>query len=172
MDKVKLFTLSLPYEIETQIKKFRNNHFKIEANPSFKILDSQLILGITSLKKIPKNLPIPESNYVVDFKTTYLDNILFLKSSKNLDFEKNLILTKEQTYSVNNIFPLNSIKIHTPLIYLANDINHYTLERKEQRLFNEKININDFKINLLEINIEDKTISCKYLDSLHLSKDK
>ncbi len=176
-NKLNLVVIQLPQDLNKEISTIRDTGFKQTKNPSFKMMDPYLMLGLYNGNKLPQYICNLNKPLDIDCKAN-LDNQLLYFSLKNaeslielkrdlkiIDFEK---LSKALV--CNKHFPLDMIlkEDKYPLIFLA---SNFTTKTTAYNLKSD-YQIKDVRLNLLEVEFNDLGINYSVLDYRHLSNDK
>ncbi|MGD1819462.1 MAG: hypothetical protein ACPKOI_06240 [Pleomorphochaeta sp.] len=162
--KYKLITLKLNDQDLKYIKTIKRSLFSISNDPSFNIFPSLVVLGKTDLNNL-NNVDIPSINSKLVFNNNIESNnkCSFIRSEKNEELYDliNQICLNEDIKIYSKYFNLLQEFNNLPIIHLGNS-NNIAKEIKT-------IIIKDYRLELIEININDNFISYKIIDSLHLS---
>lgn len=162
--KYKLITLKLNDQDLKYIKTIKRSLFSISNDPSFNIFQSLVVLGKTDLNNL-NNVDIPSINSKLVFNNNIESNnkCSFIRSEKNEELYDliNQICLNEDIKIYSKYFNLLQEFNNLPIIHLGNS-NNIAKEIKT-------IIIKDYRLELIEININDNFISYKIIDSLHLS---
>lgn len=168
--QINLLVIQIPQALNAEINKIRNKGFTKTGNPSFKMLEPYLILGIYEYDKFPKHINKLSQTIHIQKKAQCSEGLLYFQvdNKKNIIDELNLPLD-ENIYE--NLIPLEKLfsKNKYPLIFLASDID--TKETNSYNL-NQDYEINDIRLNLLNIKFTDLGIIYSLLDYRHLSNCK
>lgn len=162
MKKINLYTLEIPEYLKTQLSFNRNKAFKDTGDPSFKVFDPQIILGITNDIKIKDKILYPSSYFTINKEIAYNNQFSYIKVNVSKLFLNSLNLIKvEDTFK---LFPYNSISKISPIIYIGS--------QPSIKCLNKNVDLDDYRINLIETKFCDNYFEWKIINSKHLSKDK
>lgn len=172
-NKINLLVMQIPQDLIQEINQIRNKGFKISGNPTFKILDPYLILGIYNDSKLPIDIGYSHEDIIINKKAQIENGVLYYKiDNKNCikDLIKDLN-SKVEVIEENKYLPLAELlyKDKFPLILLASSFNDENLS-----LYDLKKNylIKDLRLNILKIEFDDLGIIYSISDYRHLSKCK
>jgi hypothetical protein len=162
--KYKLITLKLNDQDLKYIKTVKRTLFSLSNDPSFNIFPSLVVLGQTYLDNL-NNVEIPSINstLIFDSKIEFNNKCCFIKSIKNKDISKLIEqLCLNENISIDSKYFNLSLEFNNlPIIHLGNS-NNISKEIKT-------IIIKDYRLELIEIDIDNNFITYKTIDSLHLS---
>lgn len=169
-----LLTIKLNQDLYKEINKSRGRGFKKEGNPTFKIFDECLIVGIFKEDKLPPTIEYPKSIIEIDKRVRIKDSILHYGLTDDLDLlSSSLINIKDERYlnsfDDNIYFPIKAATANNllPMIYLASD---YKMNPSAYNLKMPYL-ISDIRLELLKINSTELGITWSLLDYRHLQKD-
>jgi hypothetical protein len=165
--KINLITFKLKDTDTLYLKNISKSIFNKTNNPSFNIIEPIVILGKTTLSSFDSvTIDFIEESLVFDDSIQSKDKISFI-ASNNSSFINTLR---------DNLCDSNEINFNSKYFNLLKEKQEYPLIQIGGFLQNQikvdRIVIKDFRLEILEIKIEDNTIQYKSLDTIHLSKDK
>ncbi len=162
--KYRLITLKLNDQDLKYIKTLKRTLFSLSNDPSFNIFPALVVLGETDLDNL-NNVEIPSINsaLIFDTKIEFNNKCYFIKCVKNKDISKLIEqLCLNENININSkYFNLSQEFNNLPIIHLGNS-NNISKEVKT-------IIIKDYRLELIEIDIDNNFITYKTIDSLHLS---
>jgi hypothetical protein len=161
-----LLTIKIKDDLKKTINTIRNKEFKKTGNPSFRIFNNSLILGLYNGEKLPQNIELPDNKITIKSSAYLVEGILYYGIENDFALLKDKINSKVDFTLLNKYFPLSTIinKELNPLIYLANNIevNHSSYN------LNESYILDDFKIELIKVHIGNCGITYSIVDYRHL----
>lgn len=164
--KIKLITLKLKDKDYSYLKNLKKDLFQKTNNPSFNMIEPLTILGKTDLQSF-NNVKIKgiETPLYFNSSTTNKDDVCFVscKSNESIKYLQSTLCNKTEINFQSKYFNLLENSNNYPLIHLGNAI-------KDNICVNPII-INDFRLELLCLIINDNKLSYRVLDSIHLAKD-
>jgi hypothetical protein len=157
-------------DFQKSINTIRNRGFKNTGNPSFRIFNNSLIIGIYKGNRLPSYIETPKESIIIDKKVNLVDGILYFKIDSTFSLlSENIAKIEDKTIVANKYFPLSTLisKNLTPSVYLANNI------QKAPFLYNlnKSFVIDDFKIELIKVQLQENGITYSIIDSCHLQND-
>jgi hypothetical protein len=165
-----LLTIKIKDDLQKTINNIRKREFTKTGNPSFKFFNNSLVLGLYNGNKLPSYIELPNRSIIINKKVNLQDGILYytLNNSFSLLSEK-IINKKDFTFPNNKYFPLANIinKELTPFIYLGNNANSNPCSYN----LNKSYILDDFKIELVKIRLEESSITYSIVDYRHLKNN-
>jgi hypothetical protein len=169
-----LLTIKLNQDLYKEINKSRCRGFKKEGNPTFKIFDECLIVGIFKDDKLPSTIEYPKSIIEIDKRVRLESSILHYGLTDELDLLSSSLISVEDEFFLSSFkdniyFPIKTFVRNNlfPMIYLASD---YKMNPSSYNLKTPYC-INDIRLELLKINSTELGITWSLIDYRHLQKD-
>lgn len=165
-----ILTIKIKDDLNSAINTLRNRGFQKTGNPSFKIFDNHLIIGAYSDTKLPSYIPTPKASIKINNRINLNNGILTFNSEDNFSLLQDKIINTEQvTLPFNKYFPLSQLisKNLTPSIFLAANITFSPFAYN----LNKTYLIDDYKVELLKLKIENNSVVYSICDSRHLQSD-
>lgn len=165
-----LLTIKIKDDLQKSINTIRHRGFKKTGNPSFRIFDNSLILGLYDGDKLPPNIKLPNKDIIITKRVNLVDDILYYSIEEDFPLLEDKLIKNVALNKYNNkYFPLSTIvnKGLNPLIYIANNIKSNPCSYN----LNKSFIINDFKIELIKVQLEDRGITYSTIDYRHLQNN-
>lgn len=165
-----LLTIKMKDDFQKSINTIRNRGFKNTGNPSFRIFNNSLIIGIYKEDRLPSYIETPKDSIIINKKVNLVDGILYFGIDSTFSLlSENISKFKDKSIATNKYFPLSTLigKNLTPAVYLANNID------KDPFLYNlnKSFIIDDFKIELIKVQLQKNGITYSIIDSCHLQNN-
>ncbi|MBK5201237.1 MAG: hypothetical protein JJE21_06860 [Spirochaetaceae bacterium] len=177
-NQINLLVIQIPQDLNKEINNIRNKSFTKTGNPSFKMLEPCLLLGIYKNNKLPKHIDKISQPILINKNAQCEDELLYFPV-----YNENGIINLKQNFILNELdlpldkkicnkfLPLEKLLMENkyPIIFLASNVKN-----KETNSYNLKKNykINDIRLNLLNVKFTELGIIYSLLDYRHLSNCK
>lgn len=170
-NEYKLLTLKINENLNKSINALKNNEFSKTGNPSFKIFNNSLILGLYNGKKLPPYIEFDNHSIKINKRVNNVESVFYynIEGTSNL-LKDSIDNTYNCDYQENSFFPLKTIIKNKlfPLIFLGygkcSNISSLNLTNTQP--------IDDFKIELIKVKLTPESVIYSVIDYRHLKNGK